>query len=308
MTGRPNLQRAVILTAFLLVIVALRLHAQTYVYFAQPSGVSVRGDAFAGAYCADAFDVTAMYSNPASLSFLRTRSVVVSDLSDWTLKSQTVSAAAPLLIDQDLRFGIGASYSGGGTVFAETGEGVPVQSYEFDVASSTRLIPTLSAGVLIGIRSFKFANLSRSSEWAQLGVYYNPLPGIAYGLVYRYRRGLVFAKAGQDLSLSLYPNTPADLELGAAMMYPANSNSPIVSLSLTTVRAFPSAERFNIKGGLEVYPISFLALRLGYKVGSTINLPRYGIGVHVMNFRCDFGIGPSQADDRFHGFSLSYSF
>ena len=183
-----------------------------------------------------------------------------------------------------------------------------MQSYEFDLASSTRVIPTLSAGVLAGIRSFKFANLSRSSEWAQLGVFYNPLPGIAYGLVYRYRRGLVFVKAGSDISLTPYASTPADLELGAAMTYPSNAADPIVSLALSTVRTFPSAERFNIKGGLEVYPVSYLALRLGYKVGSTTNLPRFGLGIHVRNFRCDFGIGPNQAEDRFHGFSLSYSF
>lgn len=282
--------------------------SQAYVYFAQPSGVSIRGESFANAYSADAFDVTSMYSNPASLTYMDNRSVVVSDVFDWTLKSQTYSFAVPLLFTPDLRFGIGASYANNGTVFSETGDGVPTKSFEIDVATATRVIPTLSVGILGGLRSFTFANLTRPSEWAQLGIFYNPLPGIDYGLVYRYRRGLVFVKGGSDISLEPYAQTPADLELGAAMTYPATSASPIVCLSLTTIRTFPSAERFNIKGGLEVYPVPFVALRLGYKVGSSTNLPRYGIGIHVNNFRCDFGIGPSQADDRFHGFSLSYSF
>ena len=295
---------------FLLLTVVARsgVQAQVQVYYVQPVGVSIRGDSFADAYSADAFDVTSMYGNPASLSYLYNESVVVSDYITWAVKSHTISAATPVFLNQDFHFGIGASYESNGKVFQESGNGIPMKSYELDIAVSTRVIPTLSVGVLAGVRKFTFADLSRPSDWAQLGVFYNPLPGIAYGLVYRYRNGLAFVKAGDALSLVRYRYTPADLELGAAMTYPSNAVSPIVSLSLSTVKTFPSAERFNIKGGLEVYPVNFLALRLGYKVGSTTNVPRFGIGVHVRNFRCDFGIGPNQSDEQFHGFSLSYSF
>lgn len=284
------------------------VESQVQVYYVQPVGVSIRGGSFADAYSADASDVTSMYGNPASLSYLYNESVVVSDYITWTVKSHTISAATPIFLNQDFHFGVGASYESNGKIFQESGNGIPMKSYEFDIAASSRVIPTLSVGVLGGVRKFTFADLSRPSEWAQLGVFYNPLPGIAYGLVYRYRNGLAFVKAGDALSLVRYQNTPADLELGAAMTYPSNAASPIVSLALSTVKTFPSAERFNIKGGLEVYPIRYVALRLGYKVGSTTNVPRFGIGVHVRNFRCDFGIGPNQSDDQFHGFSLSYSF
>jgi len=281
--------------------------AQVLIANARLYGTSPRGFAMADAYCADNNDVTSMYGNPGALGFLRSTSMVLTHQVDWTTQSATEQLAVPFQLNQDVSFGVAAVVSRDGILHAEDGAGFAFSSYGVDLGSSVRIIPTLTAGLLLGARSFRFADQTMTTGWVQAGVLYTPTPGITYGVSYRIRNNLICAIAGSQASLEREQTWPAELEIGAAMTFPAHSGMPMVTLALTTEKNFPSIQRFNTKGGLEVYPLPFVAVRLGYKVGSSVNVGRYGAGVKLGKLQLDVGIAPSSAEDRSHVLSLSYS-
>jgi hypothetical protein len=297
-----------LLTAFCAWILAGHpVTAQVLVTNAPLYGSSPRGFTMADAYCADQHDVTSMYGNPGALGFLRNKSIVVTHRVDWTTQSATEQAAVPFQLSHDIALGISALAARDGRLHAADGAEFAFTSYGVDLGSSVRIIPTLTVGLLLGARRFTFADQTMTTGWIQAGVLYNPTPGITYGVAYRIRNNLLCVIEGSHTSLERAPVWPAVLELGAAMIFPAHSGVPVVSLALTTERSFPSVQRFNTKGGLEVYPVPFLALRLGYMVGSEVNVGRYGAGVKVGNLQMDIGIAPSSAEDRSRVLSLSYS-
>lgn len=280
--------------------------AQLVVSAARPFAVSPRGFALADAYCADWTDVASMYGNPGALGSLRQKSVMLTHHVDWATRTATEMIAAPIMLNDDIAFGVAGMVGRQGVLTGLDGLDHRFSYQGGDVAGSYRLLPTLTVGVLAGVRAYSFGDHTMSTGWAHVGVLYTPSPGITYGIAYRVRGSAVRVIANQDASLVRESTWPADLEIGAAMTFPARSGTPIVSLALTTEKSFPAVQRFNTKGGLEIYPVRFLALRMGYKVGSTTNVARYGAGVLVNRFRLDFGVAPSAAEDRSHTLSVSY--
>ena len=225
---------------------------------------------------------------------------------DWTSQTATELVAVPLPLNRDISFGVSCAIGHDGKIHGYDGKEFQFSSQGVDLGSSLRIMPTLSLGLLLGVRSYSFAGDRVTTGWTQIGVLYNPTPGITYGVSFRVRGSALRVIAGQEAFLVKESAWPADLEIGAAMTFPARSGAPVVSLALTTEKNFPAVQRFNTKGGLEVYPMSFIALRVGYKVGSSNNVARYGAGVLFNRFRMDIGIAPSSAEERSHTLSLSY--
>jgi hypothetical protein len=280
--------------------------AQLLVSAARPIGFSPRGFALADAYCADWDDVTSMYGNPGALGNLRQSSIVIAHHVDWATQTATELVAFPLTINEDIALGFAGTIGRNGKLVGLDGTEFAFSFKGGDLATSVRIMPTLSLGLLVGIREYAFADNRMTTGWVHIGFLYNPTPGISYGITYRTRGSALRVIGGQQASLERESQWPADLEIGAAMTYPARSGSPIVTLALTTEKSFPAIQRFNTKGGLEIYPLQFVALRIGYKVGSSNNVARYGAGVRFNRFRMDVGIAPSSAEERSHMFSLSY--
>jgi hypothetical protein len=280
--------------------------AQLIVSTARPFGVSPRGFALADAYSADWDDVTSMYGNPGSLGSLRARSVVVTHYAEWATRTASELLAVPISVDDDLTLAVAGVLGHNGRLLGLDGTEFAFSYSGGDVAGAYRIMPTLALGMLVGAREYVFGDNRMMAGWLHVGVLYNPTPGVTYGITYRARGSAVRVIGGQSATLERESQWPADLEIGAAMTYPARSGSPIVSFSLSTEKNFPAIQRFNTKGGLEVYPVQYVALRIGYKVGSSNNVARYGAGIRLGRFHMDAGIAPSSAEDRAHTFSLSY--
>jgi len=62
--------------------------------------IGARMIAFADASSASAYDVTCMFSNPASLSFLRTSAIVANHTRNWNLGLITDNIAVPFALSQ----------------------------------------------------------------------------------------------------------------------------------------------------------------------------------------------------------------
>jgi hypothetical protein len=165
--------------------------------------------------------------------------------------------------------------------------------------------PVLSVGAMGGIRRTDLISLPTTSQWAQAGLFYYPTPGIAYGIAYRVRNGYTYWFSNNQSGVQHDAKLGQIVEIGTTMTWPSRSDRPMVTLSLTTEKFFPGISLFSTKGGLEVLPVQFLALRMGFKVGSFERVARYGLGFLFDPLRLDAAIGPGRTDNRFAGVSLS---
>jgi hypothetical protein len=80
-----------------------------------------------------------------------------------------------------------------------------------------------------------------------------------------------------------------------------------VTLSLANEKIFGEAGLL-YKGGLEVCPFAFLALRWGYLAGLNVALARYGAGIRTDVVQLDYAISPSLNDVQFQQLTLSIIF
>ena len=276
----------------------------TYFVF-RPEGLNMRQAALGDAACSEAFDVAGMFSNPASLNHLRETGVILTHVLDEGSHAQTEQVTLSLLSGTMFALAASATYTHGGELRPEGFAPVPIGEAGGDFAISMAIIPTLSIGAMGGVRKTEIASIPSTNQWGQAGMFYYPMPGIAYGIVYRIRTGSIYWFANGQNGFEREPTMRQNVEIGATMNYPARSERPVVTLALSAEKYFPGVALYSTKGGLEVLPLPFLALRMGFKVGSVERVARYGIGIIIGPARLDAAVGPSRTDDQFAGLSLS---
>ncbi len=275
-----------------------------FYYTVRPQGHGMRAAALADASSADASNVTGMFWNPASLSFLGSGGIIGTHTLDVKTRLQSEYLAGVVQVGRGLTVAASGVYAHAGKLEPEGGPVVSLKVYGADLAGSYAILPTLSVGGLFGARKAAFDGESRTMGWGQIGMFYFPSPGISYGMAYRVIRGYTYWYANNQSGVEPEPDLIQNLEIGATMSYPARAERPIVTLSLTTEKSFPGVSLFSTKGGLEVLPTQFLSLRLGFKVGTLERVARYGFGLHFGRVHVDFASGPSRAENRFSGVSL----
>ena len=306
MNTSPRYRIALYAVVAILLILSAASYAQApYYYTVRPQGHGMRNAALAEASSADPSDVTSMFWNPGILSFLKDQSIVATHSVDLRTRTNSEHVAGSFMVYRGLTLAASGSVSHGGKLEPENGPVVDLKGYGADVAGSYALMPTLSLGGLFGIRNTDFGGTTVNYAWAHVGVFYYPSPGISYGMAYRMTRGHTYWYANLQSGVIREPDLLQNLEIGATMMYPSLAERPVVILALTTEKSFPGVSLFSTKGGLEVLPTRFLALRIGFKVGTLERVARYGIGLQFERFELDFAAGPSRAENRFSGVSLT---
>lgn len=279
--------------------------AQTpYYHTLRPAASAMRSAGLADASNADATDVTAMFWNPGSLAFLRRQSVVLSHVSDVGTHASTEQVTVAVLRSEETAVAVNGTLMHGGTLTPEEGPTTSISSMGGDIGVSYLLLPTLSAGAVAGVRRMSIGVDRRTTGWGLVGLFYFPSPGISYGLTYGAVRGVTYWYANAQSGVLWEPDLTQYLEIGATMSYPPRAQDPMVTLSLATARYFPGVSLFSTKGGLEINPVPWASLRVGFKVGSVERVARYGIGFRVSPLRLDFAFAPSAVESRFGGVSL----
>ena len=301
-TGR---RIAVLAAAGLQLLFSGATHAQApFFYTVRPQGYGMRAAALAEASSADGSDVSGMYWNPGCLVFLKNEGVLVSHVMDVSTRAQVEHLAGSVRFGHAFALGVSGVYSHEGRLELENGPEVPLEGHGVDLAGAYAFAPTLSLGVLAGFRKLTFDAESRTTGWGQIGLFYFPSQGVSYGFVYRAARGYTYWHANQQSGVERETDLLQNIEIGATMSYPARAEDPIVTLSLTTEKSFPGVSLFSTKGGLELLPVRFLAVRVGFKVGTLERVARYGFGLKFGRVHIDFAAGPSRAESRFTGVSL----
>lgn len=279
--------------------------AQTpYYHTVRPSAAGMRSAGLADASNADATDVGTMFWNPGSLSFLRHRSVVFSHVQDVGTRANTEQVTMAVLRSGDIACAVNGMLMHGGTLSPEDGPTTTISAIGGDIGASYLLLPTLSIGTMVGLRDITIGSDRRRTGWGLVGLFYFPSPGISYGLTYGAVRGVTYWYANAQSGVLWEPDLSQHLEIGATMSYPPRAQAPVVTLSLATARFFPGVSLFSTKGGLEINPVPWASLRVGFKVGSVERVARYGIGFRVSRARLDFAFAPSAVESRFGGVSL----
>lgn len=291
--------------ATLLVILPVAALAQPPSYYTvRPAGFGMRAAALAEASSADAADVTGMFWNPGCLSFIRHPGFILTHMVDVETHLQIEQVSGSAYHASGLAIGVNGTLAHAGSYTPDGGPAVGLGLTGVDVAASYLLLPTLSVGMLAGVRWIRLAGEKGTTGWGTVGIFYSPSPGISYGMSYGARRGLTYWYANAQSGVEWEPDVLQALEIGATMSYPARAQVPTVVLSLTTQKFFPGVSLFSTKGGIEVYPLRIVSLRVGFKVGTVERVARYGVGLHLGGVRVDLAYAPTRVEQRFGGISV----
>lgn len=277
----------------------------------EPAGasrpLSARAAAMGDASLADLLEPSGMFRNPAVLPFVSSHPAVLSLLHDWSSRTlgervvfsqsagerSAVGAAAH--IRHDARSGESGVYDG--LSFAVVG---------LNGAFGWEFSRFWSVGVAGGFEA-PASGTGMTGFSGATGLLYSPSGVMSYGLVYStFNDGLTYEldPAARSTTLVRAP-TDHGLEVGINMRYPLRTVRPMLALGLGARRVF-GAESILYRAGLEWYPVSPLALRFGFVAIDGTSSERYGVGVHLGDFRLDYAIAPSRTSARFQEVSLQY--
>lgn len=263
--------------------------------------MGARASAMADAYTADIYDIAVLYWNPASLSFLEKKSVMLDHFYEWKTAVMNDVVAVPIPLKGQQSLGLGASVSHLGYLRNHRPYHARAIQYGFDLGYARILSTGFSGGIRVGGRYSHSENSDFfTSSWS-LGITYYPSPGISYGLV--------LGDIGEDVS-TLNGGTLTKqaslrrLQVGITMRYPLSLQRRLLTLALTNEKIFGETGLY-YRLGFEVNPFEFAALRVGYFVGPLTAAARYGLGFKTDLFQVDYAIAPSTHSFRFQQLSLS---
>jgi hypothetical protein len=283
--------------------------SQTPVSYTTPTiGIGARAAALGDAYTADTQDASSLYWNPATLVFLQKPSVVVNHREDWETKAMDEDVAIPVLMGDD-GIALGASVSHLGYVQdSPQGSAFRFLQYSFDVAYARAITHQLGLGLTIG---GSYGKTETSGLWAasaSFGLLYSPSPGLTYGIAYQ-SVGWMIGYSFDSTSTALHrENEIQSLQMGVTLRFPHSPSKPsLFTLTAVNEKNFRD-HALGYKAGLELFPIRFVGLRIGYHVNKTRAAARYGVGLRLDWLQLDYAISPSRQDDRFHQLSLSIAF
>jgi hypothetical protein len=273
-------------------------------YSSRPALVGARAAGMGDAYAADAYDVTSMYWNPASMVYVQNHSTIFSHILDQNINAMNDNVAFPLALRKGEAIGIGLTVNHVGKLGNASSVDFRVIQYGYDIAFAKEVIPTLSFGIGIGVR---YGQSSLSNLWgisSSFGAFYSPSQEITYGVTLSgVGSGILFVSDRVTTSLSS-ENLPRTLQAAVAMRFPHSVDQTFLTISVANEKVF-GVDGIRYRGGIEAYPVRFLALRWGYTYQKDFfSAARYGLGIRFRKFQLDYAIAPSRLTDRAYQFSL----
>ena len=277
-------------------------------YTTSTIGIGARAAALSDAYTADTYDVTSMYWNPAALCFLQKAFVVTNHFQEREQTVMSDNIAIPLLRGTNA-LAIGASVAHLGYI-KDSPQGAQFRfiEYGFGIVYARAVSRSLSLGVRVETNYGQTESAHLEVASSSFGLVYSPLPWISYGIAYN-GVGWKIRYSFDTTSTNPHRENPQrSLQIGVTMRYPQSLLRPsVLTLTAANERDFrENALRY--KGGIEVCPVRFLALRIGYQYGPSKAAASYGVGLRSEWFQLDYAISPSRAGNRFQQASLSIAF
>lgn len=271
--------------------------------------VSARAAALGDAYIAAATDAGDLFGNPATLSFLREVSVFMGhsiERQDWMMSE---NAALVFPAGKTNAFGLGFSLAHTGYVRDSPRAGTKMRVLQYLVAPgyAQRVSQFFGFGFNLGFRYVESGGFSLRELSPAAGFFYAPSPEISYGLVY-HDQGSLLQYTDDSSSTSWKKEEPRrTLQIGLALRLKLWREDPTLTISLANEKVL-TVKGLIYKGGVELQPIQYLAIRTAYFVTPNVVYARFGVGLSLRLLRVDYAVSPSQFSDRFHEISAVLTF
>ncbi|MBI4547758.1 MAG: hypothetical protein HY707_07255 [Ignavibacteriae bacterium] len=257
----------------------------------------------AEAHVAEAYDVNSMYWNPASLSYLRQYSFVLDHALEVSSNLMNENISMPLYRTNEQVMAMGLTVNHIGYLREGVEANFRAVQYGYDVAYSQKLIPTVSIGARVGLR---YGHTPSSNVWgvsSSVGIFYSPSQEISYGASFSgLGTGIRYSHNGISTALST-AKLSRRLQVGASLRYPSSLKQTIFIISVANEKIFDRAG-IRYKGGIEFFPVHFIALRTGYLVDPEVKVAFYGLGIKAGRIRFEYAMSPSKLTNRLYQFSL----
>lgn len=268
-----------------------------------------RAFSLADAYVAESYDVVSMYTNPAALTRLLRKSVVLNYSLERILSTDNImneNVSVPISLGRDVSLGIGATLSHVGHIRdASPLKGFSYSQYGVDMGIGWSISTFLSIGADVNVRYGQSDVTKLSSIHCTVGALYSPSPEISYGVsVQGLGNGLAFDTVAGS-TMIIRPNLDKSLQVGISWRFRGNEEEPIMTVVLTNQKIF-GVKGLVYKGGIEYVPVRVIALRLGYWVGVETLVPKFGAGLRLSRLQIDYAASLSELEPVSHQFSLSF--
>ncbi len=279
-------------------------------YSSRAYGGGARANSLAESFMADAYDVTSMYWNPSALAFLQNYSLVMNHSMDLSRGMMIESIASPFRIKKGEVISLGLIMHHRGYLQSSPSPSeFRVVEYGYDLAYAQELLPTLAMGARVDVR---YGRGDLSNLWSisgSVGLFYSPSQEVSYGAALNNIGSCIEYSYDGSMTLLHSMNLHRSLEVGAAMRYPSEFKKPVLTLAIANEKIFTESGLI-YKGGVEWFPTSSLALRVGYvyRTDPVIGSVRYGLGIALGRFKLDYATAPSHLTDRTYDVSLAIGF
>ncbi|HKJ30590.1 MAG TPA: hypothetical protein VKA34_02130, partial [Balneolales bacterium] len=268
-----------------------------------------------------AHSTASMYSNPATLSFLRRpRSITFDHYYDASNAVRYVNFSSLLINTHRQTFALGLSLRNSGYRGLEKGLGffsrVPsdIRFHQMDITMgySMLVLSNLSIGALFQVSdgTIKRTTLPKSHETTAsvgFGLFYSPTPAIEYGIALNgIGNNLEYVDDYSTQKINVVQRHQT-LALGISMHYPYTSlySRPYVNLSASNEKIF-GIKGIWYKAGLEVLPIHQIGLRTGYIYSPNFQGFTVGFGINFRSLHLDYALSPkANSLHQFQQFSIS---
>lgn len=247
-------------------------------------------------------DVTTMFSNPAALVLIDNPAIA---LNVFQQKNGGLDENIALPVSLSHSFAVGVStdllqrgYPGSHDAAADN----RLIRWGGEVGAAALITPALSVGAVAGAQ---LGRTNNSSAWGtdfSASINYFPSDQFNYMVsVNNVGTGILFDQPGSSVPAAVPYRRAGSWQMGMRMKYPSSVTlmKPFITFAFACEKFFDSSEIF-YKEGIEVLPVSGVALRIGYIYGGTKGELTTGIGLSFGRFELSYGLAPGNAPDITH--------
>lgn len=269
--------------------------------------LNARSASLADAGISDPYDVYIMYLNPGALTNLSSTSIILNHSQEKSINGKTEGVAMPIRLGPNDVMAIGLIVNHTGYTKENIRPEFKIIQYGYNIAYSRQILPSVSFGTEIGVR---YTHSKISSVWtgrSSLGFFYSPSQEISYGVTYNgIGNGVGYTFDGES-TLLYSTSPPRSLQAGLSMHFPSDFQERVLTFVISNEKVFGQSGII-YKGGIEYFPLSYFALRAGYKVAETKKNGTFGCGIKTESIKIDFSISPSKSSTQAMFISISLKF
>lgn len=280
--------------------------------------------AMGDATIADHTYISSININPANLSFLKSPLMVNFNSSqNWNNNLKVETLTVPVFMSRNHHIAGQVSYHHRGPEQTNFLNPSPqpnpeLELFQADFAYAWSYEDVLSLGIMGNFTFAEYRDLNIMSFFPAVGVLYAPSDWISYAMAMRglgLGESLIYEIDEQGETRMDHQDMRESLEIGATLHLPVDQDRTVVSISLANEKRFGESG-LHYKGGVEVKPIPYLALRTGVILHQSVRngqdetfTPRFGIGIGKNRFMLDYGISyRNQPNERFHQLGVAIRF